>query len=75
MKFVLRDEKKEKEHVLEWFLTIESGEVRLKCSDGKDSWYVFKVTPDGVGHLADSIGSDSGLSLGEYGSIRLGNSF
>ena len=74
VKNVLRDDVKEKEKTLEWFIKETGDRIILKCiTDDKRTYNVVAVTPIGQLYLYKGLPKNIGLQVDEDGSIEIEN--
>ena len=74
VKNVLRDDIKEKEKILEWFLEKRSNRIILKCiDDDKRTHNVVAITPKGQLYLHKGVPGNIGLQIDSTFSIEIEN--
>ena len=74
VKNVLRDNAKEKEKILEWFLKEVDDHIILKCRDCNTMVYsVVGITPKGQLYLYEGISNNIGLEVDSKFAIEIEN--
>ena len=74
VKNVLRDDAKDTEKILEWFLKEIDGHIILKCRDCNTMVYsVVGITPKGQLYLYEDISNNIGLEVDSKFAIEIEN--